>query len=345
MVTPTALFDDDEPPARGNTSSGASNAKSNPSTRPISVTALDLSSEPEPAPARRREPAMPLVRTLNLSDKPVVRNVSPQVAALDLSEQPVIRQPTIRAAQATALVLPDLAAQERKPPVANQTPSDVFVVDEHPSVGPAMKRGEERFPDVMKKSGYLVRNNLNAVIPVTFDTLSAYGNSNLSRAADLVNKISEATRAVREVDAENQIQAILDQAKKPSQHMSMFGIIGAAFKHFDPVAAAAHLTAIKEALRLKLIAVEAVREEAERIRDTLGIEVTTLAILADMSDHSADIGGMVNRRGNLFNVSLQEVNMALGQIAAIKKNAQEWVMRCDEVKTVTLPALGFQTKF
>ena len=70
------------------------------------------------------------------------------------------------------------------------------------------------------------------------------------------------------------------------------------------------------------------------------VEVTTLAILADMSDHGA-MGEPLSRRSRLFTTSLQEVDIAIGQIDAVLAQVQAWAMRCDEVMAVTLPALGY----
>jgi hypothetical protein len=348
MVEARPLFDDDDQPIPAKSSpsgvaalqfaeepaQGRSGCGQSP--RPT-LAALELPEEPEP---RQRPAISKTAVALDLPDEPARVKRAPDVAALSLPDaEPIAAGRSGLFTRASSLDLPDVAPAPKAAGYVSK-PSDVFVMDEHPSIAAAMKRGEEQFPDIMKKSGFLVRNNLNALVPVTFDTLSSHGSATLTRAAGLVDKIAAATKAVHEVGAAEQIQGIVDHADRTKQKKSLLGLIGS-MKPFDPAAANAHLTAIKEALRIKLRVVDELRQDMERIKDSLTVEVTTMAILSGMTDH-ADIGGLVVRRANLFNVSFQEVNMALTQVANIETSVREWVMRCDEVKTVTLPALGFR---
>jgi hypothetical protein len=317
MVPASPLFGDDDEPSQ---------AKRLAST----VMPLDLHDD---APAQQPRFAGPAPQ------------VDTAVAALDLPDAPAA--PKVLSSHASILDLPDLpeARRNREGPPASTSqitaPSEIFVVEEHPSIAPAMKRGQEKFPEIMKMSGFLIRNSLNDLVPLSFDSLSSHGSNTLTRAAGLVDRIAAATRAVAEVRAFEQIQDIVARADSTKHKVTLLGFIEKSVKPFDPVAANVHLTAIKEALQIKLRVVDELRQEMIRIKDSLAVEVATMAILSDMTDH-ADIGALVVRKASLFNVSLQEVQMALTQVTMIEKSAQEWVMRCDEVKTVTLPALGFR---
>ncbi len=349
MAEARPLFDDEE--VTKNSQPGAAlDLSANLVAKP-----LDLS-EPSPVilPLEFNEPPAGKPSALNFPEKPVIQALvlpevispapkqAPRVAALELPETPDKPKPQI-----SILDLSDLPEPATKPRTDLKTvstevmPSDPFATEEHPSIAPAMRRGQEKFPDIMKASSHQIRNNLNAIVPITYESVSDYASQTLERAAGLVDKISAATRAVHDVNVEAQIKSILERADNTKNKSSLLGMIGSSLRPFDATAAHAQLTAIKEALRVRLKAVADLHDEMIRIRDTLAIQVTTLAILADMTDHG-DVGGMIVRKGNTLQVSLQEVQMSLTQVANIQKNAQEWAMRCDEVKYNTLPALGFR---
>ena len=217
---------------------------------------------------------------------------------------------------------------------------------EDPGLAQAIARGTEKFPAVMRESGFLVRNSLNQLLPLDFDKLSVFGGATLQRVASLIGELTELNARLHEIDAERIIAHVVDAARAHAarrRQTSILGLLGELVP-FDATAAEIQVTAVHQALLRRLEQVASISDAMLRLRATLVVEVTTLAILDDMSDHGA-MGDQLARRSLLFTTSLQEVATACSQIESLKKQLQDWTMRCDEVRTITLPALGYTGSF
>jgi hypothetical protein len=206
----------------------------------------------------------------------------------------------------------------------------------------AMDRGMARFPAIMQSAGYLVRNNLNQLLPLDYEKLAVFGSLTLERSAFLIGELTGVNERLHEVDAEAIITRVVQSARAHAarnRQVSFIAILSN-LAPFDTAAAEQQVAGVQRALLLRLDQVTATSEAMQRLRTTLSVEITTLAILEDMSDHGA-MGELLTRRSLLFKASLQELAAALAQMESMKRQLQDWTMRCDEVKAVTLPALGY----
>ena len=213
---------------------------------------------------------------------------------------------------------------------------------EYPALSQAMERGMARFPAIMQGAGYLVRNNLNQLLPLQSETLVAFGSGTLERSALLIGEVASINERLHEVDAEAIIARVVQSARAHAARTRQVSLLGmlSGLAPFDTRAAEQQVTGLQRALTLRLDQVAATSNGMQSLRATLSVEVTTLAILEDMSDHGT-IGELLGRRSLLFKASLQELTAALSQMESLKRQLQDWIMRCDEVKAVTLPALGY----
>ncbi len=213
---------------------------------------------------------------------------------------------------------------------------------DHAGLAQAMARGAARFPAIMQNAGFLVRNNLNQLLPLDFDKLANFGAGTLERAAAAMGEVATLNGRLAEIDAESILLRVVEAARAHGARKRQASLLGllANFAPFDAHAAARQVAGLHHALLLRVDQVSAAADALERLQGTLSVEVTTLAILEDMSDHGA-MGDMLSRRAALFQASLQEVAMALAQLESLRRQVQEWTMRCDEVLAVTLPALGY----
>jgi hypothetical protein len=277
------------------------------------------------------------VKPLSFDDPPAKPKTS-NVSALDLAND---FPSTKRVTSVVSLDLPEEAPRPKKEDAVVRA-SSAFASEEHPFVSQAMQRGEAKFPLIMKESGFLVRDNLNSILPVSFETLSQYGSDVLVKAASLIDDITNSIEKVHEVNAEGNIKHILESADTTKHKPSLLGFISGS-NHFDPNTARMQLSAIKSLLSLKLAELANLTETLDRTKHSLSIKTTVMAIVGDMSDHG-DIGNLVARKANLFSVSLQEIDISNTQVQNIKKQTQEWILRCEEISTITLPALGFKNQ-
>ena len=164
----------------------------------------------------------------------------------------------------------------------------------------------------------------------------------MERVASLIGEVAELNGRLHEVDAERIIAHVVEAARAHAarrRQTSLLGLLGELVP-FDARQAELQIAFVHRALLLRLEQLAAMADAMRRLQATLVVEVTTLAILEDMSDHGA-MGEQLARRSLLFTTSLQEVATASSQIESLKAQIQAWTMRCDEVRTITLPALGY----
>jgi hypothetical protein len=112
---------------------------------------------------------------------------------------------------------------------------------------------------------------------------------------------------------------------------------------FDEGAAVMQIGAIRQAVQATLPRIAAASGDMARVADALTVEAAVLAILNDMGDHGP-AGDLLARRAYLVGAARQEIDMAIRQAETLIAQAQQWVMRCDEVRGVVLPALGFNAR-
>jgi hypothetical protein len=233
------------------------------------------------------------------------------------------------------LSLPNIPENKSVPAV-----TEIFAIDEHPAVSQAYKRGIELYPDIMKELGHSVRNHLNKVMPISFEKISEFGSDVLTHSAKLVSEMVESTENIHEVHAEERIKRILHDAD-PVNHTYGFKAILSGGHKFNLGAAQEQLFKIGHSLQTKLSAINSKIEELKSVQNSLKVYVTVFSILQNMADHTND-GPLIARKGNLFNTSLQEVNIAVQQAVALQQITQETIMRCEEVRVNVLPSYGIR---
>lgn len=219
-------------------------------------------------------------------------------------------------------------------------PHTTVAAAEDPVVGQAMERGEKLFPEIMKTSGQAIHNALSSLMPVTFDTFANFGADHLARVAELVGRVSTMTDDLHRIDAAGQIRGIVADADQAKGKLSLLDRVGIR-KHFDPAAAGEQIAGIRSTLAAELYKIRKAAVDFERAMIPLNVAMAVSSILADLTEEG-DIHTLVARRAELFSASAAEAGMAKKQIENLQKLAQEGILQCDELKAVTLPAMGFR---
>ncbi|MGH7082719.1 MAG: hypothetical protein ACREFV_09660 [Acetobacteraceae bacterium] len=214
---------------------------------------------------------------------------------------------------------------------------------EDPGVAEAMEHGEKLFPEVMKASGHAIRDALVSVMPVTFDSFANFGADHLARIAELVRQVSAMTEDLHRIDAAQQIRGIVAEADQANGKTSLLDRMGI-HRRFDPAEASAQIDAVRNALSAELYKILKAAVDFERAMIPLNVVVAVSGILSDMTAESG-IHALVARKAELFTSSAAEAGMAKKQIENLQKLAQESILQCDELKNVTLPAVGFRRSF
>jgi hypothetical protein len=250
-----------------------------------------------------------------------------QVVALDLSGTDHSPAPAVEVAPLEFGADPQPAASQ---------PGVAMAIDESPAVAQAMRQGLEKFPQVMSTLAYLVRNDLNEILPVEFQKVAEYGSDTLTRAADLIAQVARLGPDLHEIDAENLLRTIVEHANGEHKK-SVFGLLA---HSFDAQATSSQLAAIAQAIRSKLAHADELADLLTRVHTTLIAKTTAIDIVSDMAELS-QLGDVVTRKATALSASRQQIQLAIQQVGNLRKQAEEWIMRADEIRTLTLPAMGF----
>jgi hypothetical protein len=292
-----------------------------------------LFDEEEPPDAPQ---AGPVVMPLDLPDDPMPDDPMPHDPLALPDDLPAPLGQPVRHPAVVALDLPPDAPQQKAPSVR-----PAIAAREHPFVASAMARGETLFPDLMRDQAFQVRNLLGELIPLDVPKLTDFAADTLQRVAALVDAVAALDQRFHEIDAETLINGIVERARSHAAHAKrslverISGLVP-----FDERAARHQVEAIRRAIAVELVRIADALDTQARLNTTLTLQAAVLAILNDMGDHGA-MGDWLSRRGSLLDASRQELDIMGRQIEALRLLARQWMMRCDEVHTIILPALGF----
>lgn len=202
-----------------------------------------------------------------------------------------------------------------------------------------MAQGEKLFPDLMKASGPAIRKALLSVVPVTFETIADFGADPLARIADLVGEVSVASEDLRRINVAEELQGIVSEANRGKAKAFLLDVIGV--EPFDLASANARIDGMRNALTTERYKILKMSVDFDRAMLPLNVAIAVVRILSDMAA-ADDLKTSIGRRADLFSTSATEVTMAKKQLENLQKLAEEGIAQCDELKAVTLPAMGFR---
>ncbi len=210
----------------------------------------------------------------------------------------------------------------------------------HPAVDQAVERLKNLYPavDMIELTG--IRSLLEKLIPVDFDRVQDFCLKELKRAASLIENITTGSKSITDIDADKIINTIIENAKKSRKGKSLVGFV-LGNDGFDPNEAKVQLSYVKKALMKQIDNVKSYKSDLKNSLSGLKTGLMVLSTLNDMSDHGS-VGQIIERKSRMMTASIQELELAIRQIDAIDNQTKNWVMTCDEVVTVTLPALGWK---
>jgi len=235
-----------------------------------------------------------------------------------------------------------LTPESRPPSAAAYVPQ---AMGEDPLVPIALARGQTLFPVIMRRQGHIIRNLLGDLIPLDFARLSVVGRDTLDRSARLTIALGTLNGRFHTLGLESLINGIVEHAKAQAalSHKIGWRSVLASARPFDLEQARAQLDAARRTLERLMREVVACAEDVSRLDDILTAEVAAFAILNDLADHGP-MGDLLSRRSSLLNSARQEMTIAANQADTLRRLAEQWIMRVDETRDVTLPAIGVSAK-
>jgi hypothetical protein len=249
------------------------------------------------------------------------------VAPLDMPAGPATPPPSAVSALTFA------AETTRQVPTGPAAPSMAFDEPDAPSVAPAMRAAAERFAELFAEHERMLRSRFREILPFTFDGIAQYGRSDLDRNTTLMSRVTSETQQWSSLDLAESIQAIIDAAK-PAH-----GLLGKVM-HTSLDAAEIHrrLGGLSQASTALSRRIDELGDEQVSIAAAFKLHLAVLAVCIAMPSSFADV---IQRRAALFSQADQECRLAATQIETLRKGVREGILRLDEVRNVTMPALGF----
>jgi hypothetical protein len=218
-------------------------------------------------------------------------------------------------------------------PTGPSEPSKAFDEPEAPLVAPAMRAAAERFPEVCAEQERMLRSRLREILPFTFDGIAQYGRSDLDRNTTLMSRVTAETQQWSSLALAESIQAIVDAAK-PAH-----GLLGRVMHgSLDSAEIHRRLVGLSQASEALCQRIDALVEEQASIVAAFKVHLAVLAVCVAMPSRFTDV---IQRRAALFALADQERRLVATQIETLCKGVREGILRLDEVRNVTMPALGF----
>lgn len=307
-----------------------SSAEEPPVCNPPGTNHQPLFAEPKPdhppvaasSPAPKPEPLLP-PDPLVAPPKTPVTNTVPPVAAIPpepLTAPPVHQEPKANAA---------------------------FGDDLDPLAGRAWKILQEKYPQATDSQRLHWKGMLRQLFPLTMDTIQQIGGPGLRHAPHVLEEIANDTRRFAELSPAQTIQGIADQAreaagqgKKSGGLSGLLSKVESAFSHFDATTANGRMIALRAAIHAISGRMQPTKELAQTTLDAITDDLPVLSALLELSKGSPSEAWVV-RRQELLLTSAQQMKMAIQQAEHLENQCNSAIQSVDELRTVTLPALGF----
>ena len=250
------------------------------------------------------------------------------VAALDLPAGATPQAPS--GAPVGAISFSEATAPQR--PLGPAGAWVAFDDPDDPAVVAAMRDAAQRFPALCAEREILLRSRFREILPFTFDGIAQYGHPTLDRNTTLLVRVTAESQAWSELALAESIQAIIDAAK-PGH--GLFGFMHTTLDGPEIHRRLGGLAQAADALRERI---DALATEQADIADAFQAHLAVLAVCISMQSQFADV---IQRRATLFAQAHQECQLAATQIQTLRTGVREGILRLDEVRNVTMPAMGF----
>lgn len=233
--------------------------------------------------------------------------------------------------------LPPLQAP--KPIVA----APAFAADLDPLAEKAWHMLLQQYPHASDSSKAHWRARLQALFPLSADRLSLIGKSAVERMPFVMTEVAQSGEKLSRLEPAKVLARIGDSAQAAASGKSRSGLLSrmeTLLHTFNPETAHQELILLQSQLQGLSNRLSPVRDLVQEVLAVLADDMPLIALLADLAK-SSPIGSLVVRRQEMLQASQQQLQMALKQLELLNQQVANALQSNDELRTVTLPALGF----
>ncbi len=218
--------------------------------------------------------------------------------------------------------------------------------DEDPLIAQALRHLSEKYPDDFSAHKGVFRSQLATLLPLTFDRISSFSEAPLRHVQVALQEVTTSTQNFSAVSVSAHLQEITNAARRETQGSTSHGLggllqrVGKAVKPFDPAAAHGTLARLSGDVQIIHQRLAGIDDLAKKTLTSIQLAVQVLSVIQAMAENT-EFANQVQRRYDLFLTTGQELQMAIKQTEQLQVQTEQALMQIEEVKTVTLPSLGF----
>lgn len=244
-------------------------------------------------------------------------------------------------ADAQPLFQPAPMAPLPKPQLQVVQPTVAFQEEMDPLAEKVWQSLVQQFPSASESSKIHWRAKLRTLFPLTAESLNSVGQSAAERMPMVMNEVSRLGRLLADLEPAAVLGRITEQARAAHQAASGLRAKFEALLHtFHPEEAHQTLLQMQAQLTALRKGVGPVRDLVSDLSVTLDEDLPLVSSVAALAQTSS-LGALATRRQEMMQALHQQLAMALMQLDQIAKQIAESLQSLDELRTVTLPALGF----
>lgn len=310
-------------------------------------------------PAGQSTPAKnaPVI-ALPLDDMPTMDQQNPFVstpvaAALLLNDLPTAAQSTPKTAIEPVTIAADVMPAPQRVVISAPQPQglrparEIFQEPEDPLIHKAMQHAQEKYPDGFEHRKRMLKARFETLLPLDFDKISAFSAGTLPHVQVVLREVSESSRNLSAISVSTVIQEITTAARDAAGgSSSVHGLSGLlkrvelSVRRFDPDGAQNTLMRIYGGVKSIHSRLSGIADLAGETLTSIQMDVMVMGVIAYMAENT-QFAQQAQRRHDLLLTTGQELQLAQKQLEALKAQTENALMQIDEVRTVTLPSLGF----
>ncbi len=199
----------------------------------------------------------------------------------------------------------------------------------------------QQFPSATDSTRVHWRAKLRTLFPLTAESLNSVGQTATERMPMVMAEVSRLGEALSVLEPAKVLNRITEQAR--AAHQASGGLrarMEALLHTFRPEDADRTLTQLQAQLVALQSRIGPVRDLVGDLMTALDDDLPLVSALASLAQASA-LGALATRRQEMLQALHQQLAMAKMQLEQLSKQIAESLQSLDELRTVTLPALGF----
>jgi hypothetical protein len=255
--------------------------------------------------------------------------------------------PSVSTPAPTLLPVNDASAVPQRTMTSAPQPQEIFHEPEDPLIHKALQHAHEKYPDVFESKKRVFKARFETLLPLDFDRIGAFGAETLPHVQVVMREVSESSQNFSALSVSAVIQEITTAARDaaggsftPHGLGGLLKRVEQSVRHFDPESAQNTLMRLYGGVKSIHSRLVGIGDLAQETLAAIQIDVMVMSVISYMAENTT-FSQQAQRRHDMLLTTGQELQLAQKQMEALKTQTENALMQIEEVRTVTLPSLGF----